>query len=187
MALVVACPTVVVREDWMRKHMEGHESEKVWSYSRVSQLPEGTSIFGGIEFLYGRSWRWKKEHHIKTYETVQSHYLNMFPSTSINFARKLRPNQSTYKHVQCFHDFFLLTDTSKKQRYWDPVYMSQNFEFAGAAPPGVGEALDWCGREGWRCHSLEGAVRALITPLAWHFWLGSHPECCLIIMVYSVL
>ena len=67
----------------------------------------------------------------------------------------------------CFVFLFLLIDTNnnnnknnnllrihhlppnkKKQRYWDPVYMSQNFEFAGAAPPGVGETweLVWKGR-----------------------------------------
>ena len=145
MAHVVACQTVLIREDWMRKHMEGHESEKVWSYSRISQLAEGTSIF---------VWNWffmvdhdiGKTHHVKTYETFESHYVLGVPIISPStFPGSSALNKAHCNHVQCFHDFLLLTDT-KKQLYWDPVYMSQNFEFAGAAPPGVRET--WIGVEG---------------------------------------
>ena len=52
MAHVVACQTVLIREDWMRKHMEGHESEKVWSYSQVSQFYlKGQVYLSGIDFF----------------------------------------------------------------------------------------------------------------------------------------
>lgn len=45
------------------------------------------------------------------------------------------------------------TTKKTRHRYWDPVYMSQNFEFAGAAPPGVGETweLVWKGRVEMSC------------------------------------
>ena len=52
-ALHAFLPPQATFQDWMRKHMEGHESEKVWTYSG------GTSDLRGK----GPAGLWMLRHH----------------------------------------------------------------------------------------------------------------------------
>ena len=173
MAHVVACQTVLIREDWMRKHMEGHESEKVWSYSRISQLAEGTSIF---------VWNWffmvdhdiGTTHHVKTYETFESHYVLGVPIISPStFPGSSALNKAHCNHVQCFHDFLLQHWYKKTTLLRSGVHVPKLWVCWCCATGSTGN-LDWCGREGWGRHSLEGAVMVL-PRLAWDYLVGFKP------------
>ena len=148
---------------------------------------------------------------VKTYGMFESHYVLCVPiispstlpgSSALN--KKHTFHENIYVCVSCFCSSSLIPTTTtttttttycestiyhqkKQQCYWDPVYMSQNFEFAGAAPPGVGETweLVWKGRVEmsftWGCcngitypdgMTFSGWVQTLDAVFLFFFWGG---------------